>query len=94
MERIEAGKRSLILGDATQTKDFVYTEDIARGNLMAAASDATEEVFNLGRGTETRLPQLATVLLGTDQTLEFEPPGRINPVTRRLAEGKQADDRG
>ena len=36
MERIEAGQPPLILGDGTQTMDFVYVADIARANLLAA----------------------------------------------------------
>ena len=32
MERIEAGEPPLILGDGTQTMDFVYVADIARAN--------------------------------------------------------------
>ena len=55
MERIEAGQPPLILGDGTQTMDFVFTEDIARANLLAARVDATDEVFNIGSGTETSL---------------------------------------
>src|SRR6202044_224123 len=50
MERIEAGQPPLILGDGTQTMDFVYTEDIARANLLAAAGDVSGEVFNIGSG--------------------------------------------
>ena len=38
MERIEAGEPPLILGDGTQTMDFVFTEDIARANLLAASA--------------------------------------------------------
>ena len=55
MERIEAGQPPIILGDGKQTMDFVYTEDIARANLLAAVGDATDEVFNIGSGTETSL---------------------------------------
>jgi UDP-glucose 4-epimerase len=96
IERIEAGQSPLILGDGTQTMDFVYTEDVARGNLLAATSDATDEVFNLGSGTETSLRELATVLLrvmGAEQKLEFAPPRRVNPVTRRLADVSRAAER-
>lgn len=95
MERIEAGQPPLILGDGMQTMDFVYTEDIARGNLLAAASDVTDEVFNLGSGTETSLRELAAVLLrvmGAEQRLEFGPPRSVNPVTRRLADVSRAAD--
>src|SRR5580693_3116793 len=64
MERIEAGQAPLILGDGTQTMDFVFTEDIARANLLAAEAGITDEVINIGTGTETSLTELAQTLLG------------------------------
>jgi len=93
MERIEAGQPPLILGDGTQTMDFVFTEDIARANLLAAAADATDEVFNIGSGTETSLAELAHALLsamGSSLPLEFGPPRGVNAVTRRLADVSRA----
>jgi UDP-glucose 4-epimerase len=90
MERIAEGQPPLILGDGTQTMDFVFTEDIARANLLAAASDVTDEVFNIGSGTETSLRELAEMLLHVmgrdDLDLEFGPPRGVNSVTRRLAD--------
>jgi UDP-glucose 4-epimerase len=89
MERIEAGQPPLILGDGTQTMDFVFTEDIARANLVAASADVTDEVFNIGSGIETSLAELAHALLramGSDLPLEFGPPRGVNAVTRRLAD--------
>ena len=35
--------------------DFVFTEDIARANLLAAEPTSTDEVFNIASGTETSL---------------------------------------
>ncbi len=96
MERIEAGQPPLILGDGLQTMDFVYTEDIARANLLAAASDATDEVFNIASSTETSLTELAQALqraMGSDLPLEFGPPRGVNGVTRRLADTSAAASR-
>ncbi len=96
MERIEAGEPPLILGDGTQTMDFVFTEDIARANLLAASADVTDEVFNIGSGTETSLTQLAQALLramGSNLPLEFGPPRGVNAVTRRLADVSLAAQR-
>ena len=42
MERIADGQPPLIFGDGAQTMDFVYTTDIARANILAAASDVTD----------------------------------------------------
>ena len=96
MERIEAGQPPLILGDGTQTMDFVYTEDIARANLLAAAGDVSGEVFNIGSGTETSLTELARLLIkvmGADLDLEYGPPRGVNGVTRRLADVSRAAER-
>jgi UDP-glucose 4-epimerase len=96
MERIEAGLPPLILGDGTQTMDFVFTEDIARANLLAAESTATDEVFNIGSGTETSLLELAEALLkvmGRSGLFpEFGPPRVVNSVTRRLADVSLASE--
>jgi UDP-glucose 4-epimerase len=69
--------------------DFVFTEDVARANLLAAESTATDEVFNIGSGTETSLLELAGALLnvmGSELPPEFGPPRGVSPVTRRLAD--------
>lgn len=96
MERIEAGQSPLILGDGMQTMDFVFTEDIARANLLAASAEVTDEVFNIGSGNETSLIELAHALLhamGSDLPLEFGPPRGVNAVTRRLADVSRAAER-
>jgi UDP-glucose 4-epimerase len=95
MERIEAGQPPLILGDGTQTMDFVHVRDIARANLLAACSELTDEVFNVAGGTETSLRELADELLaamGADPALvpEHGPARAVNGVTRRLADTSRA----
>jgi UDP-glucose 4-epimerase len=89
MERIGAGEPPLILGDGHQTMDFIFTSDIARANLLAAESDATDTVFNVASGTETSLLELASMLLrvmGSDLTVEHGPERGVNKVPRRLAD--------
>ena len=63
MERIAAGLPPVILGDGSQTMDFVDVGDIARANILAARSDVTDEVFNVASGQETSLHELAHALL-------------------------------
>ena len=95
MERLAAGQPPLILGDGQQTMDFVYTEDIARANLLAAETDITDEVINIGSGTETSLLELAQQLsrvMGSDSPPEFGPARSVNGVTRRLADVSRAAD--
>lgn len=93
MERIAAGQPPVIFGDGTQTMDFIYVEDIARANLAAAKADVTDEVFNVGSGTETSLRGLAAALarvMGTSLVPEHAPARKVNPVSRRLADVEKA----
>jgi len=95
MERIAAGLPPLIHGDGRQTMDFVFTEDIARANLLAMSSPLTNRVFNVASGEETSLRGLAEVLLAAmDSDLEVEhgPERAVNGVTRRLASIAAARD--
>jgi UDP-glucose 4-epimerase len=88
MERIESGTPPMILGDGSQTMDFVYVDDVARANVLAAESRVTDEVFNIGSGVETSLLELAEALLrvmGSDLPVEFGPERSVNKVSRRLA---------
>jgi UDP-glucose 4-epimerase len=96
MERIESGRPPMILGDGQQTMDFVFTEDIARANLLAAASDVSDEVFNIASGIETSLVELAGALqraMGSSVPPEFGPVRKVNGVTRRLADISAARQR-
>src|SRR5258708_4844594 len=89
MERIAAGQPPLILGDGTQTMDFVFIEDIARANLLAAKASITDQVFNVASGIETSLNDLAASLLrvmGSSLKPEYGPARKVNAVPRRLAE--------
>jgi UDP-glucose 4-epimerase len=89
MERIVAGEPLLIFGDGTQTMDFVCVPDIARANVLAAESEATDAIFNVASGVETSLQELAETLLrvmGSDLAIEYGPERAVNRVPRRLAE--------
>ena len=88
MQRIAAGQPPVIFGDGSQTMDFVFTTDIARANLLAAASDVTEGVYNIASEREISLRGLAEALLramGSGLDVEFGPARQVNGVTRRLA---------
>jgi UDP-glucose 4-epimerase len=63
LDAIEANQPPLIFGDGTQSMDFVFVGDVARANVLAAQSDVTDEVFNVGTGTQTSLSELCDLLL-------------------------------
>ena len=96
MERIAAGQPPLVLGDGAQTMDLVHVADVARANLLAATSDVTNDVFNVGSGRETSLDELAQALLNamsSDLAVEHGPARAVNSVARRLADTSRAHDR-
>ena len=89
MERIADGRPPLIFGDGQQSMDFVCVPDIARANVLAAASDITQGTYNIATSTETSLLQLAQTLLrvmGSDLGVEHGPERAVNGVVRRLAD--------
>jgi UDP-glucose 4-epimerase len=94
MERIATGRPPLILGDGTQTMDFVYIDDVARANILAAEANVSDEVFNVATGVETSLNGLAYALLKVmDSKLkpEYGPERNVNSVRRRLADIRKAE---
>ncbi len=95
LDRIEAGQPPLIFGDGSQTMDMINIDDITDANILAMESDVTDEVFNVASGTETSLLGLLRALLKvTGSTLEpeFHPERSVNPVPRRLADTRKAEE--
>jgi UDP-glucose 4-epimerase len=94
MERLDAGLPPVVLGDGTQTMDFVYVEDVARANVLALAADVSDEVVNVASGTETSLNELARLLarvMGVDLAPEYGPERTVNPVARRIGSTEKAE---
>jgi UDP-glucose 4-epimerase len=93
MERIATGQPPLIFGDGLQTMDFVYVEDVARANILAAKAPVTDAVFNVASGVETSLSELAQTLIsimGSTVQPVHGPERKVNPVPRRLADVSKA----
>jgi len=96
MERIDAGEPPVIFGDGSQTADYVYVDDVARANLIAACSKASDEVFNVATGVETRLDDLASALVVAMGAGGLEPEHAnersVNAVRRRQGDPSRARD--
>jgi UDP-glucose 4-epimerase len=94
MERIEAGQAPIVFGTGDQTMDFVFVEDIARANVLAAKAAVSDEVFNVATGVETSLLELAQAMLetmGSTLQLEYGPARVGTDVPRRLADVSKAE---
>jgi UDP-glucose 4-epimerase len=71
------GRPVTVFGDGTQTRDFVYVEDVAEA--FAAAGESTEQgAINVSTGVETSLSELAAAL-GLETV---EQPGRLGEIRR------------
>jgi len=95
LDCLDRGERPKIFGDGQTSMDFVYVEDVARANILAAKSDLVDEVFNVASGAETTLLELLQTLLKgagrTEVQPEFMPERAINPIPRRLADITMAE---
>jgi UDP-glucose 4-epimerase len=93
LDAIETNQPPLIFGDGTQSMDFVFVGDVARANILAAQSDVTDEVFNVGTGIQTSLNRLCDLLLQlTDSFLrpEHREPRAVANVQARRADVQKA----
>jgi UDP-glucose 4-epimerase len=94
MDRIDQGLPPLIFGDGTQSMDFVYVRDVARANVAALRSDASDVVFNVASGTRTTLNELSQALCEVmgrpDLRAEHREERKVNPVRHRLGATQRA----
>jgi UDP-glucose 4-epimerase len=59
-----AGKPLTVVGDGTQTRDFLYVTDIAEAFLLAAETGKSGQVWNLGAGNPQPVNRLVELLAG------------------------------
>jgi len=59
-----AGKPFTVVGDGTQSRDFLYVTDVARAFLAAAGTSRVGQVWNLGAGKPQTVNRLVELLGG------------------------------
>jgi UDP-glucose 4-epimerase len=83
------GRRPVIFGDGTQSRDFCYIDNVIEANLLAAdAPGASGQVFNVacGRATDlNRVVELISQRLGVPIQPTYE-TGRVGDVKHSLAD--------
>ncbi|MDP9264748.1 MAG: NAD-dependent epimerase/dehydratase family protein [Chloroflexota bacterium] len=93
LDLIDAGKPLTLYGDGSSSADFVYVGDVARANLLACEAAVTDAVVNVCSGVETRMRDLAELLLritGGGAGIEFkEQPAGALPA-RRFGDPRRA----
>jgi UDP-glucose 4-epimerase len=74
IRRILSGEPITIHGDGSQTRQFIYVRDLARGNAACAAPTAENEIFNLNGGKKISVLEIVRTLeeiLGKKAALTF-----------------------
>jgi UDP-glucose 4-epimerase len=78
LKRILSGRELVVYGDGTQTRDFVFVEDLARGLVLASEVEGVGgEIFQLASGVETSLNTLVSLLAevtGHEPQISHEAP--------------------
>ena len=59
-----AGKPFTVVGDGTQTRDFVFVTDLARAFYLAATSSVTQQIYNVGAGNPQSVNRLVELIGG------------------------------
>jgi nucleoside-diphosphate-sugar epimerase len=93
LDRIDAGEPPVIFGDGSQAYDFVHVADVARANILALKSDATDANYNIGTGVKTTIRELVDSLLevtGSDLQPEYRPQEQMF-VTHRVGSTEAAE---
>jgi UDP-glucose 4-epimerase len=94
LDKIEAGEPPIVFGDGSQSYDFVHVQDVARANILALKSEATDVNLNVGTGIATTIRELVDALLeitGSDLEPEYRPQEQTF-VTNRVGSTELAEE--
>jgi len=86
------GRRPIIFGDGTQSRDFTNVEDIVLAITKAIEHDEKlgNEIFNIGTGKAASLNEMIAIVQEVLQT-ELEPEYIENPVKENYIAAQMAD---
>ncbi len=91
LSRALAGAALDVHGDGSQTRDFVYVGDCARGIVDAAMESAVGRTLNLASGRETSIAELARLIAGdADRVRQVPHPHPAAEVSRYIGDAALA----
>jgi UDP-glucose 4-epimerase len=92
-KRALAGEALVVYGDGSQTRDFVFVEDLCRGIASALAHGGTGVVAHLASGVETTVLEVARLVADRLGGVPVEHrPARVGDVARSAADISTARD--
>jgi UDP-glucose 4-epimerase len=91
---MQRGESPVIYDDGSQTRDFVYVDDVVDALLRALERDGDSEIFNVGTGTAHSYNQVVDCLnrvLGTVVEPRYQSNPIANYVHHTLADTQKAE---
>ncbi|HEX2286418.1 MAG TPA: NAD-dependent epimerase/dehydratase family protein [Mycobacterium sp.] len=88
-----AGRPTKIFGDGTDTRDYVYVDDVVDAFVRASGTQGGGQRFNIGTGVETSVRQLHSVIANiadVPDEPEFHPP-RLGDLKRSCLDISRAE---
>ncbi len=64
LSRVLEGAPIVVYGNGSQTRDFIFVEDLCRAIMLALDADVPSGVYNIGTGTRASVNELITSLEG------------------------------
>lgn len=96
LKNLLAGRPCTIFGDGTQSRDFVFVDDVVSANIAAAnAPDVSGMVFNVASGQETTVNEALELVarsLGVPALAQYATP-RAGDLKHSLADVALAGER-
>ena len=89
LNKIDANEQPVINGDGSQAYDFIDVEDVARCNVKALTSKATDKFYNVGTGVQTSIHELCDLILElkhSDLKVDYRPYSEDD--ARRLVQNR------
>jgi len=93
LRKLLKGEPITIHGDGSQTRQFIYVKDLARGNVACVQESAVNQIFNLNGGEKISVRQIVTTLeeiLGKKANVTFVEDRRGNFKGRFISSQKAA----
>ncbi len=76
IESIRNGKKPVIYGDGTQSRDFIFIKDAARASILVMKNGKAGDVYNVGTGVSTDFNRIFDIIKGEmnyNGTVEYVP---------------------
>lgn len=91
LRQLKDGEALSIVGDGSQSRDFVHVQDVVNANILAMETENEEsfgEVFNIGSGSNISVLDIAKLI---SENYKFLPP-RLGEAQHTLADISKAKE--